>query len=126
VGEIVAVIGEIAQQTNLLAFNAAIEAARAGQHGIGFSLVASEVRKLAERSSTAASDIGKLIRESAQQVQAGADVSRQAATSFEQILESVDQTVSSVLEIAKAADSQSSATDLVSKLIGDLTRERTT
>jgi len=121
VSEIVRVIGEIASQTNLLAFNAAIEAARAGQHGVGFSVVAGEVRKLAERSSVAAREIAKLIDESVMQVGQGAVVSQEAARSFEGIMSSVGRTRSSVSEIAQAAESQSRFAGEVSGLIQSLT-----
>src|SRR3712207_9323773 len=79
-------MGEIANQTNLLAFNASIEAARAGEHGVGFSIVAGEVRKLAERSFGAAQQIGKLIEESAERVEQGSEVSRRAESAFEKIV----------------------------------------
>jgi methyl-accepting chemotaxis protein len=120
-GEIVRVIGEIANQTNLLAFNAAIEAARAGAHGVGFSVVAGEVRKLAERSSVAAREIATLIDESALQISQGAEVSREASQSFDGVLASVQRTNHSANAIAQAADAQRSASQAVSQLISELT-----
>jgi methyl-accepting chemotaxis protein len=122
VAEIVSVIGEISSQTNLLAFNAAIEAARAGQHGVGFSVVANEVRILAERSSQAAKEISKLIDEAVLQVSNGADVSKASAKSFDDILGSVSRTSSSVAEIAAATSAQGKMAKLLSNLISELTR----
>lgn len=118
--EIVRVIGEIAGQTNLLAFNAAIEAARAGQHGVGFSVVAGEVRKLAERSSQAAREISKLIEEAALHVNQGAQVSKSAATSFEGILAAVMRTGNSVSAIASATDAQRDMANAVTSTIQQL------
>ena len=123
VSEIVRVIGDIANQTNLLAFNAAIEAARAGQHGVGFSVVAAEVRKLAERSSDAAKEISSLIESSVVQVNQGAEVSKSAASSFEGIMSSVQATARSVMEIAESTQRQRQMADEVSSLIEALARD---
>jgi methyl-accepting chemotaxis protein len=121
ISDIVKVIGDIASQTNLLAFNAAIEAARAGDHGVGFSVVAGEVRRLAERSSQAAREITKLIGESVSRVSQGTDRSRHAKQAFEQIVGSVGKTGESIRDIAQSAESQQGVSRNVTKLIGELT-----
>ncbi len=117
ISEIVKVISEIANQTNLLAFNAAIEAARAGEHGLGFSVVADEVRKLAERSSQATKEITKLINESVKRVVQGGEISKEAASAFEKIVEGVSQTTQSISEISVAAREQQTAARDVSNAI---------
>ena len=118
--DIVAVIGEIAGQTNLLAFNASIEAARAGEHGVGFSVVASEVRKLAERSSEAADQIATLIAESQERVGHGSQVSGRAQEAFERIVESVAKTGDAIRHIADSTTVQQEASHAFSELIGSL------
>jgi len=105
ISEIVRVMGEIANQTNLLAFNASIEAARAGEHGVGFSIVAGEVRRLAERSFGAAQEIGKLIEESAERVEQGSTVSKRAEEAFQRIVASVGQTNDVIRTISAATAS---------------------
>lgn len=117
IGEIVRVMSEIANQTNLLAFNASIEAARAGEHGVGFSIVAGEVRKLAERSSEAAQQISKLIDESAERVTQGSEVSKRAGDAFERIVGSVARTNEVITRISDATREQQQTSQAVSELI---------
>ncbi len=106
IAEIIQVISQIAGQTNLLALNAAIEAARAGEHGMGFAVVADEVRKLAERSNRAAAEITKLIRESTQRVQEGAELSSVTGDALRKIITGVEGTAAKISEIASATAEQ--------------------
>ncbi len=120
VTDIVRVIGEISNQTNLLAFNAAIEAARAGQHGVGFSVVAGEVRKLAERSAVAAKEIAGLIEQTTHHVAQGAEVSRSAAVNFDSIIGAVEKTSQIVGRVVELTSKQREIADEVSILIAEL------
>ena len=107
IAEIVNVIDHIAFQTNLLALNASVEAARAGEQGRGFSVVAQEVRSLAQRSADAAKDIKQLIEDSVDRIQVGTDLAQKSAVSMGEIVDSITQVSFIVTEIAGASKEQS-------------------
>ena len=107
IAEIVNVIDHIAFQTNLLALNASVEAARAGEQGRGFSVVAQEVRSLAQRSADAAKDIKQLIEDSVDRIKVGTDLAQESAVSMGEIVDSITQVSFIVTQIAGASKEQS-------------------
>lgn len=103
IGKIIVTIEDIASQTNLLALNAAIEAARAGEHGKGFAVVADEVRKLAERSSQATKEIGVLVHEILATVQEAVTAMQEGSLEVENGVVTASEAGKALAEILKAA-----------------------
>jgi len=134
IGQVLEIINSIADQTKILALNAAIEAARAGEAGKGFSVVAVEIRKLAESVVDSTGEIGTIMTEiqgaanelviateqELKQVQGGVDLAHVTGESLDQILEMIEQTTSAAKEISAATQQQKSATDQVVKAMREV------
>ncbi len=117
VADIISVIDSIAFQTNILALNAAVEAARAGEQGKGFAVVAGEVRSLAQRAASAASEIKTLIADSEAKVEDGSQYVVDAGKIMKEIAASIENVTTMMAKIAQSCSEQSIAIDQVSSAI---------
>ena len=120
IADIIGVINSIAFQTNILALNAAVEAARAGEHGKGFSVVAAEVRNLAQMSANSAKEIKSLIEESVNNVEVGSKQVQETGAIMDEVISSFQKVASLVVDISSASKEQSNNIELIRKAISQI------
>lgn len=120
IGDITAVINEIAFQTNLLALNAAVEAARAGEQGRGFAVVASEVRNLAQRAGSSAKEIEVLIKETLENINQGTDLVNKSGGALKEIITSVKEVGRIISEVTAATEEQRQGIEQINTAVMDL------